>query len=542
MQKIGSGECGKVYKISDTIARKVMPLEKKKLLEDLHDQIFHEVNFHSPGFLKHKHMVHAHEIRYNEKHQQVEMDMELAITNVEDLLKKEEYCTSYSKRYQVALQVLKDMTALLVYLHHNQIIARDIHPENILVFKGESSKNEYTYKYGDFGLACLALNVVRDSTDISFNQQRKIFVLKCLSPMNLYMAPEMEEETCEELEGYGPGIDIWALASSFCEILTPLNDYYFEDDLETDDSENSQNESLNRKHIDLNEDSDSDVKANENEKVIQLSSDDEKLRYPKYYERAMNKTEPWLPLYFLCMQSNVKNQNMNLFWSNTYKNFLLPKKRRSRRFSLYLDWHRQSKEDKENFYDWIVQKKLDERHRNLFQWTHKTLQMMFQRDLFKRVSAADLASRLGIDRKVHETKINYSQPLQNKQVEAMLREQNDLNRKFNDNPKNRECDSRLVFDRNFISLTQHLYELCKTQKDQEIVDNELVYICCYLTDIILNDRYYGTSILSLLDSTTSFFTCPSKTPEIVNQLTLKMFHIWSERLKYHVSRIKLQVM
>jgi serum/glucocorticoid-regulated kinase 2 len=99
------------------------------------------------------------------------------------------------------------MVLALEHLHKNNVIYRDLKPENVLIH------NDGYIKLTDFGLA--KENVINDKDAMSF----------CGTPE--YLAPEILER-----KGHGKAVDWWSLASIIYEMIVGLPPFYEKDNRE----------------------------------------------------------------------------------------------------------------------------------------------------------------------------------------------------------------------------------------------------------------------------------------------------------------------
>ena len=94
--------------------------------------------------------------------------------------------------------ILYELIKGLEYLHNNNVLHRDIKPQNILL------NNKGELKIGDFGLSRI----------FQYNLKNKKYTNRVVT--RWYRAPELLLGDIE----YGPAIDIWSLGCVFWEILT----------------------------------------------------------------------------------------------------------------------------------------------------------------------------------------------------------------------------------------------------------------------------------------------------------------------------------
>lgn len=105
----------------------------------------------------------------------------------------------HKKNYKWDIQYFKEISYGLKYLHQNNVLHRDIKPQNILI-------HNHNIKISDFGFAK------------SF-EKHELITTFCGSP--LYMAPEIIKD-----HEYDTKSDIWSLGVIFYELITKRHPYY----------------------------------------------------------------------------------------------------------------------------------------------------------------------------------------------------------------------------------------------------------------------------------------------------------------------------
>ena len=189
-KQLGSGSFGRVFLVSHNETKKLFALkviEKRKLLMSYGklDLIYNEISIHSK--LDHENIIKLYNV--HEDNENINIIMEYAPNgNLYELISQEKNGFSEYKAFEYFIQVVN----AVYYLHNNNIIQRDIKPENILI--GEDNK----IKLCDFGWA-KELTLENRSTFCGTVE---------------YMAPEIVGS-----ENYDYSVDIWSLGILLYELL-----------------------------------------------------------------------------------------------------------------------------------------------------------------------------------------------------------------------------------------------------------------------------------------------------------------------------------
>ncbi|KAL3867464.1 hypothetical protein ACJMK2_044666 [Sinanodonta woodiana] len=162
----GSGESWAVKVINKKIDKKVVRTEIGALLK-----------------LKHKHVIRLKEIF--ETPQQMYLVLELVTGG--ELFDRIVIRGSYTEKD--ASDAVRQMLEAVEYLHQNDVVHRDMKPENLLY---EDLSNDANLKIADFGLSKIITEETMKMTTV------------CGTPG--YCAPEILMG-----QGYGPSVDIWSL-------------------------------------------------------------------------------------------------------------------------------------------------------------------------------------------------------------------------------------------------------------------------------------------------------------------------------------------
>lgn len=110
--------------------------------------------------------------------------------------------------------LLHNITDAILYLHNQNIIHRDIKPDNILVTLKD---NALVFKLSDFGFACLDADA-NENTNTNINQNLyDNYFIKCGTPY--YMAPELILERQGRHILYNKKIDIWSFGICVYEFI-----------------------------------------------------------------------------------------------------------------------------------------------------------------------------------------------------------------------------------------------------------------------------------------------------------------------------------
>lgn len=191
--KLGEGSFGSVFKCIHKESNKEYAIKKVDLKKDPVSlkRILREILLLK--YLKHEHLICMREtsLGYQNKKTSLYFVMDLMQMNLRDLIreKRNMITNDHIKFY------LYQIFLALSYLHYNDIVHRDIKPDNILI----NIDNEI--KIADFGWA---RHIIRNSD-----------LTKMIANIH-YRAPEI----CFRNEYHDAKVDIWAVGCIFYEIIT----------------------------------------------------------------------------------------------------------------------------------------------------------------------------------------------------------------------------------------------------------------------------------------------------------------------------------
>lgn len=192
VKQIGSGGMADVFLAMDTVLNREVAL--KRLRGDLsHDPVAllrfqREAN--AASGLNHPNIVDVYDVGEDDGQHYIVMEM-MRGTTLKELVHRRGALDKYE-----AVAIMQQLARALIKAHSNNVIHRDIKPQNILV------KDDGTVKITDFGIA-----LAGDALQLTKSDS----VLGSVH----YMAPE-----CSRGEGASPQSDIYALGVVFYELLT----------------------------------------------------------------------------------------------------------------------------------------------------------------------------------------------------------------------------------------------------------------------------------------------------------------------------------
>lgn len=192
VKQIGSGGMADVFLAMDTVLNREVAL--KRLRGDLSSDPVALLRFqreaNAASGLNHPNIVDVYDVGEDQGHHYIVMEM-MRGTTLKELVHRRGALDKYE-----AVSIMEQLTSALIKAHENNVIHRDIKPQNILV------KDDGTVKITDFGIA-----LAGDALQLTKSDS----VLGSVH----YMAPE-----CSRGEGASVQSDIYALGVVFYELLT----------------------------------------------------------------------------------------------------------------------------------------------------------------------------------------------------------------------------------------------------------------------------------------------------------------------------------
>ena len=143
LEKLGVGAYGSVYKVREFESNKLFALKKMKVYENEESLAVHVIR--ETAILKsisHPNIIKLYRVEIDKPKNQAKLFFELMEENLKSVIDNSQLTYGFLK--SLTRQLLEG----LFFMHHNQLIHRDIKPLNILL-----NRSEGILKIADFGLA-----------------------------------------------------------------------------------------------------------------------------------------------------------------------------------------------------------------------------------------------------------------------------------------------------------------------------------------------------------------------------------------------------
>lgn len=196
LKKIGSGSFGSVYKCLDIEKNMYLAVkienrksEKKRLSYEISIYNYLNMNIHQSNILLNSHTPKLYWYGYDEKYNYLVIDY--LGKSLESLFQDSKHTFSLKTIIMLAI----DLISLIEYLHNNNILHRDLKPDNIVI--GNETKSNLLYLV-DFGLS---KRYIIDGKHIDYKKNKSL--IGSMRYASIHNHKGYEQSRRDELESIG---------------------------------------------------------------------------------------------------------------------------------------------------------------------------------------------------------------------------------------------------------------------------------------------------------------------------------------------------